>query len=327
MMVLIAIALWMAIAGCTDTGSTEMQNNPILTGGSSGAAGVGVPSGGAGGMSGVPAGAGGASGAGASGAAGMVATPGGAGGAGGMEMAGAGGAGGMEMAGAGGAGGMEMAGAGGAGGMEMAGGAGGAGGMEMPPVDHGEGDGSDVVTIGDSWMSYLVNGGGIEGALDRAGTSYRHYGVAGTTLGSSIPPQWDSAKRANPNIKTVIMTGGGNDIMFSGGCSTKEACEAAVQMIADMLDELWTQMSNDGVQDVVYIQYSKNAGTTPAENRPTTSPTPSICIRGPLRCHSISTTDEVGPGDTVDGIHPTRAACDRIATKVLQVMEEQGVRR
>jgi lysophospholipase L1-like esterase len=209
----------------------------------------------------------------------------------------------------------------------MTGGAGGAGGMEMPHEDLGKGDGNDVVTIGDSWMSYFVNGGGIEGALDRADTNYRHYGVAGTTLGSSIPPQWDSAKRAGADIKTVIMTGGGNDIMFSGGCATKESCEAAVQAISDMLDELWTQMSNDGVLDVVYIQYSKNAGSTPPENRPTTSPTPSICIRGPLRCHTVPTTDLVGPSDTVDGIHPTSAANDRIATAIIQVMEEQGIRR
>ena len=86
-------------------------------------------------------------------------------------------------------------------------------------------------------------------------------------------------------------------------------------------------MSNDGVQDVVYIQYSKNAGSTPAENRPATSPTPSICIRGPLRCHTVPTTEWVAAGDTVDGIHPTRAACDRIATAVLKVLEEQGIRR
>jgi hypothetical protein len=215
-------------------------------------------------------------------------------------------------------------------------GGGGAAGTDMPdpdagvvvpePIDLGVGDGQDVVTIGDSWMSYFLNGGGIEGALDRADTDYRHYSVAGTTLGSSIPPQWDSAIR-DGEVKTVIMTGGGNDIMFSGGCDTKEACEMSVQRIADMLDELWTKMSEAGVQDIVYIQYSKNAGTAPSENRPATSPTPGICITGPIRCHTVPTTEEVGAGDTVDGIHPTSAACDRIATSVLAYMESKGIRR
>jgi hypothetical protein len=128
-------------------------------------------------------------------------------------------------------------------------------------------------------------------------------------------------------VKTVIMTGGGNDIMFTGGCDTKEACEMSVQRIADMLDELWTKMSEAGVQDVVYIQYSKNAGTAPSENRPAVSPTPTICLTGPLRCHSMSTTELVAAGDTVDGIHPTSAACDRIADAVVQLMEAEGIRR
>src|SRR4051794_12397694 len=81
--------------------------------------------------------------------------------------------------------------------------------------DLGKGDGTDVVTIGDSWMSIITNGGGIEGGLDRAGTSYRHYSVAGTLLlNGQIPGQYDQAKAINPKILTVIMTGGGNDIMF-----------------------------------------------------------------------------------------------------------------
>jgi lysophospholipase L1-like esterase len=302
---LVWIAL--AIAGCTDA-KNGTQGSPQVIAGAGGSAGTLAPAGGAGGAAGtqIMAGAGGVGGqapAGTSGgSAGDVATTSGQGGAAGT----------MVAAGTGGAAGAEP--------MPDAG--------ELPPdhEDLGMGDGQDVVTIGDSWMSYFLNGGGIEGALDRAGTDYRHYAVAGTTLGTSIPPQWDQAK-AGGEVKTVIMTGGGNDIMFSGGCNTKAACEMAVQEIANMLDVLWTQMSDDGVQDVVYIQYSKNAGTAPAENRPATAPTPGICIRGPLRCHSMSTTELVAATDTVDGIHPTSAAADRIAAAVIELMETEGVRR
>jgi hypothetical protein len=243
----------------------------------------------------------------------------------------------MNVGGQGGGAGTDAAGTGGAAGTVMPGGEGGGGGTDMLPdpdagtmpperEDLGKGDGQDVVTIGDSWMSYFLNGGGIEGALDRASTDYRHYAVAGTTLTTSIPPQWDDAI-GDGAVKTVIMTGGGNDIMFTGGCATKEACEMSVQRIADMLDELWTKMSDAGVQDVVYIQYSKNAGTAPSENRPATSPTPTICITGPLRCHTVSTTELVAATDTVDGIHPTSAACDRIADAVIAKMEAEGIRR
>lgn len=308
------MSIVLALAGCTDKGGDGMQQGPQQVAGAGGVGGT-LPVGGAGGQGGAVGGAGGVGGqGGTAGAAGTIA-PGGQGGSAGDVAAGAGGeAGTIAPGGEGG---------GGAGGMDIETDAG----VQPPPhEDLGMGDGKDVVTIGDSWMSYFVNGGGIEGALDRAGTDYRHYAVAGTTLTTSIPPQWDQALRAG-EVKTVIMTGGGNDIMFTGGCDTKEACEESVQRISDMLDELWTKMSDEGVQDVVYIQYSKNAGTAPEENRPATSPTPGICIRGPIRCHSMSTTELVAANETVDGIHPTSAACDRIATAVLELMEREGIRR
>jgi hypothetical protein len=218
---------------------------------------------------------------------------------------------------------MASAGAGGQAGSEAPADAG-----TMPHGDLGKGDGSDVITIGDSWMNVLTNGGGIEAGLDRAGTMYRHYAVAGTTLiGGDIPQQYVRAKGENPKISTVIMTGGGNDIMFSNGCATKESCTMAVQQIADALDQLWSMMADDGVKDTIYIEYSKNAGTAPSDTRPDTAPIPKICTSGRITCHSIDTTPMVGPNDTVDGIHPTLAACDLIAKAVLDLMQSAGIRR
>jgi hypothetical protein len=203
------------------------------------------------------------------------------------------------------------------------------GGPTTPPHgDLGKGDGSDVITIGDSWMSIVTNGGGIEGGLDRAGTAYRHYAIAGTTLiGGDIPQQYARAKAANPKIATVIMTGGGNDVMFSGGCNTKEACAMSVQAIVDALDMLWTQMATDGVKDVIFIMYSANVGTAPMGTRPDMAAIPPICLTGKITCHSVPTTDLVGPGDSIDGIHPTLAACDRIAKSVMDLMQSTGIRR
>jgi lysophospholipase L1-like esterase len=227
--------------------------------------------------------------------------------------------------GAGSAGTIAAAGAGAAG-SSAAGAGGGAGGEPM--TDLGKGDGSDVITIGDSWMSIPTNGGGIEGALDRAGTKYRHYSIAGTTLiNGDIPMQYDRAKAANPKIASVIMTGGGNDVMFSGGCDTKEACTMSAQRIADALDELWTKMAADGVSTVVYIQYSRYAGTAPEDTRPDMQPVVKVCTTGMIRCISQNTDDLVPAGDTVDGIHPTMPACDRIAKAVLDAMEKAGARR
>ena len=195
--------------------------------------------------------------------------------------------------------------------------------------DLGKGDGKDVVTIGDSWMAGPLNGSGIQAGLDRAGTDYRHYAVTATTLLSGqIPSQYASAKRANPKISTVIMTGGGNDVMFTAGsCSTPEACAMFSMMISAGLDKLWTEMANDGVKDVIYVQYSANAGSTPAENRGKTSPVIPICNSGRIYCHSVPTTDIIARSDLADGIHPGTAGNNRIAKRVLELMEMRRVRR
>jgi hypothetical protein len=193
--------------------------------------------------------------------------------------------------------------------------------------DLGKGDGSDVITIGDSWMDYIGGGGGIQAGLDRAGTNYRHYGLSATTLLSGqIPGQYTRAKSANPKILTVIMTGGGNDVMFSGGCNTAEACEQSVAMIQAALDELWTEMAADGVKDVIYIQYSEDAGTAPQGTRPKeTKPVP-VCLTGKITCHALATTDLV-MGQLVDGIHPAASANDRIAKALIAMMETRKMRR
>ena len=118
-----------------------------------------------------------------------------------------------------------------------------------PSVDLGQGDGSDVVMIGDSWMSFIDTG--IEQSITRiSGQPYRLYGVPGTRLlDGAIPGQYARAKADNPNIATVIMTGGGNDVILAGlgeDCAAGGAeCAAELEKIGAGLQELWTQISNE----------------------------------------------------------------------------------
>ena len=333
----LSFAVALACVACRDGGATSpagaagtgTATSPATeTAGTSGAGAAGTTSAAAGATSG---GAGRA----ATGAAGAATSPAAGSGAAGTTAAGAGGAtesGGdvTTVAGAGAAGSTSgAAGAAGAGaGGETAAAAGSSGAASMPMMDEGKGDGSDVITIGDSWMNIFKNGGGIEGGLDRLGTKYRHYAVAGTTLiNGDIPAQYNRAKAANPKIKTIIMTGGGNDVMFSNGCATKEACTMFAQRIADALDELWTKAAADGVTGTVYINYSRNAGTAPEDTRPDMQPIPKICLSGKLKCLSVDTTDIIARTDLLDGIHPNQAGCDRIAKRVAETMEKGGVRR
>jgi lysophospholipase L1-like esterase len=205
--------------------------------------------------------------------------------------------------------------------------------MAMEPMreDLGEGDGKDVITIGDSWM--LLSTTGIQQSLVKvSGQPYRTYGVGGTRLlNGQIPGQYDSAKSADPDIKTVIMTGGGNDILQTGlsnDCASGgDMCRQQLVTIAEALSDLWAQMGADGVQDVVHILYSSDAGSGVADSIKNAGELERRCAEAPLHCHLLATDDLVMGDLRSDGIHPTDVAYDRIATGVYELMKKEGMRR
>jgi hypothetical protein len=213
-------------------------------------------------------------------------------------------------------------------------GAAGTSGSEAPPrADLGEGDGSDVITIGDSWMSLGANG--IQQSLvEVSGQDYRTYGVGGTRLlNEQIPGHYASAKRENPDIKTVVMTGGGNDIIQVPGLRDDCAnggmqCAMVTGQILDKLTEMWTEMAMDGVQDVIYVQYSNPEGENVTFEKADGDGVPKRCQEAPapLRCHRLETLDIV-MGDIPDGIHPSAAGYDRIGEAVYKMMVDKGMRR
>jgi hypothetical protein len=215
---------------------------------------------------------------------------------------------------------------------------------DMPHADLGKGTGTDVVLLGDSWMSNTLQvegtGGGIAPALIAvAGVPYRNYAVQGVmmltadTFGPAIPTQYPAAKQANPDIKTVVMTGGGNDIIqnptLQSDCQMGGAmCKQTLDQIGQALNTLWTQMASDGVQDIVFINYANNVGSTAQSLRGDGGvPTPSICYSGKIRCHEVDTTAAVMSQIAADGIHPLQAANQRIAMQVYALMTQEGMRR
>jgi hypothetical protein len=205
------------------------------------------------------------------------------------------------------------------------------GGGDTPRPDLGEGDGKDVITIGDSWMSLGFNG--IQQSLLKASDRpYRTYGVAGTQLlNGQIPGQYASAKRADPDIKTVVMTGGGNDVLLTGlsqDCANGgERCTAQLIKIGEGLAALWKQMSADGVQDVVHVLYSSDAGSGVKTDAGAGIKKLCDSVPPPLRCHLLPTDDLVNGSLRADGIHPSNAAYDRIGKAVYDLMVAKGMRR
>ncbi len=219
------------------------------------------------------------------------------------------------------------------------------GGAHYPPrPDQGVGDGTDVVLLGDSWMSNTLEiegtGGGIAPALVQVAMKpYRNYAVQGVMLlmadsfGPAIPTQYTAAKAANPDIKTVVMTAGGNDIIqnptLQASCQMgTDQCKQLLIQIGQALNTLWTQMATDGVQDIVYIQYAADVGTvSPSLRGDKGVPPPTICTSGKVRCYSVDTTDAVMMQIAADGIHPLQAANTRIAQVVYALMQKEGMRR
>jgi hypothetical protein len=208
--------------------------------------------------------------------------------------------------------------------------------------DRGMGDGKDVITIGDSWMN--LGAEGIQFSVEKAsGRSYRKYGVGGTRLlNEAIPMQYAMAKSENSDIKTVIMTGGGNDILqdlavhfqcIDSAFDSNEVCRGRIDEVADRLSKLWAEMAEDGVQDVIIIGYTRKAGIfgplTKSANY-SASKIPPLCekVPEPLRCH-VFDSDEFVPSLAlrVDGIHPDSASYDAIGEALWEQMQEWGVRR
>ena len=213
--------------------------------------------------------------------------------------------------------------AGSAGGSEPQAGAG--GGEPAAREDLGQGDGQDVITIGDSWMNFILTG--IEQSLARAsGRPYRNFAVPGTLmLNEQIPGQYATAKGADADIKTVVMTGGGNDILASP--CTGAACEPIVDDVSERLTALQAEMAADGVQDVIIIGY-----TYPSDEGKHRSLEYSIelsnamCVKTAMpRCHFIDST--MLDITLQDGIHPNAAGYDLIGQTVWELMQAEGMRR
>jgi hypothetical protein len=205
-----------------------------------------------------------------------------------------------------------------------------------PRADLGVGNGQDVITIGDSWMSMIGNGDGIQGGLRRAGKRYRQYGVLGTQVTDNvIPNQFESAVRANKNISTVVMTGGGNDVLITGPADCPRGgpnCQKRLVQIKDRLIKLWNRMGEAGVKDVVYIGYSEGAGGGKAPREFANAMKNGVgeaCLANTaVRCRVVESTPIVGPlGLGLDGIHPTQTTNDRIAKAILELMTKEGMRR
>jgi hypothetical protein len=134
---------------------------------------------------------------------------------------------------------------------------------------------SEVIFIGDSYINYgiahtllstLIEQRAIKDGALKSGETYRNYAVPGTALAAPnalgmIAPQWDMAVAADPDIKFVIMDGGGNDVLLdnrqclAAGSDKDAACQKVVADSLKVGADLMNKMKAGGVTDDIYFFY------------------------------------------------------------------------
>ena len=122
----------------------------------------------------------------------------------------------------------------------------------------------EVVMLGDSYMDV----GNVGPTIQRdANAMYRTYYQGGAALNygtgqGNIPYQFDNlAVGANPDIKVVIMDGGGNDILINNSqcLNTPPAGDTMCHMVIDQSiargQQLFQDAAGKGVKNIVFFIY------------------------------------------------------------------------
>jgi hypothetical protein len=131
---------------------------------------------------------------------------------------------------------------------------------------------SQVVLLGDSYINWVSHT--FPADLNSAsGATYRNYAVGGYSMGSGgigrIPPELDQALAADPDITTIVGTGGGNDVLVADTAMFPQAadcrnsassvsisdCQKIVAMAIDAASRMLDKAAANGVKDVVYFFY------------------------------------------------------------------------
>jgi lysophospholipase L1-like esterase len=218
----------------------------------------------------------------------------------------------------------------------------------------------EVVMLGDSYLDV----GNVGPTIQKdANAMYRTYYQAGAALNygtgqGNIPYQFDSlAVPANPDIKVVIMDGGGNDILINNSqcLSTPPAGDTMCHMVIDQSvargQQLFQDAVSKGVQDIVFFFYphiDPSVGANAADwidyavpkvaqiccgaNTPAASASDLTCFgnasganclfidtRPEFMGHNMSSSSDYW---FQDGVHPNQSGADAIGAKVWAQMQK-----
>jgi len=202
-------------------------------------------------------------------------------------------------------------------------------------------DRNDVVTVGDSVFD---SNGVIESTLESyEGSTFRNYTtggaeMAGGVIAPSVESQYSTANNTNGNIDTVLMNGGGNDILIPAmlfdpyGCRTHwwrwNISQSCINLIGDTYVagvNLLNQMDADGVQNVVFLGYYEpprsNSNLSQAVSVGDDYLSYACGVSTNANCTFVDVRGTV-PASQIEGddIHPTPAGSVNLANQVWPVL-------
>ena len=201
--------------------------------------------------------------------------------------------------------------------------------------------GSQVVTIGDSYMNFLFGNSvpaGVqalaraEGSLP-ANESFRNYEATAATFASGqISSQFTSAVNADPAISVLIMTGGGDDVLLDANCNSgaptpSNACGMTVQAVVDELDPFLKRAKTAGVDHIIFFFYPHVSSAQMNVVLDYAYPkVQAVCTANPP-CHFIDLRPvfEGHAWINSDGIHPTADGTAAIADAIWDVMQAECI--
>ena len=198
---------------------------------------------------------------------------------------------------------------------------------------------NQAVIIGDS--IFALSGEIKEFLALQAGENYRGSAMSGAKVigntwygAQAIPTQYTNERSSNSNIRTIIMDGGGNDILGQrSSCEPfSPSCQAILDNVADALESLFVTMNNDGVQDIVYLGYyympRSNASLNPAMDVGIAL-LMATCDGSPAPCHFVDARPLFLGNEEAwvnsDDIHPNRTGSEVLANGIWNEMVAKGI--
>lgn len=189
---------------------------------------------------------------------------------------------------------------------------------------------SGIRIFGDS--IFTSGGGAIEQELERLMTrTIDSHAVAGTVM-AQIRDQYKSQR--GQGIRTVIVDGGGNDVLGARGeCQNRmsEGCRNVIDNAAAIARDLFAMMAQDGVANVVHLTCHYPVGWNAGFDQAVDYGYAAIaqaCEESGANCVLVDPRTEMRGRNNLfewDGIHPNRAGAQVMASLIWDKIQDSGM--